>query len=116
MGNRIIKESICTSEQIDEMGWFEEAFFYRLIVNCDDYGVMDGRPKILRAQLMPLKDGITLEQIQSAVNTLLRLGLARKYTAKGKPYIQLIKWSEHQRVRDSKHKYPGPEEADEETD
>ena len=26
MPNRIIKESICTSETIDQMSWFEECF------------------------------------------------------------------------------------------
>lgn len=111
MGNRIIKESICVSEQIDELDWMEEVFFYRLIVNCDDYGVMDGRTKILKAKLMPLKD-ISLEAVQSMVDTLVRVGLIRMYTVDLKPYIQLIKWGEHQRVRDSRHRYPMPDAAD----
>lgn len=41
MPNRIIKESICVSESIDSLSWFDEVFFYRLIVNCDDYGRLD---------------------------------------------------------------------------
>ena len=49
MPNRIIKESICTSDTIDQLSPEEEIFFYRLIVNCDDYGRMDARPQILRA-------------------------------------------------------------------
>ena len=36
MPNRIIKESICASDSLDQLSWFEECFFYRLIVNCDD--------------------------------------------------------------------------------
>ena len=36
MPNRIIRESICTSDSIDKLSWFEEVLFYRLIVNCDD--------------------------------------------------------------------------------
>ena len=32
MPNRIIKESICRSEEIDSLSWFEEVLFYRLIV------------------------------------------------------------------------------------
>ena len=51
MPNRILKESICTSESIDRLSWLEEVTFYRLIVNCDDYGRMDARPPILRARL-----------------------------------------------------------------
>jgi hypothetical protein len=32
--NRIIKESICTSNEIDALKPEEELFFYRIIVNC----------------------------------------------------------------------------------
>ena len=105
MGNRIIKESICVSEQIDELDWFEEVFFYRLLVNCDDYGVMDARPKILKARLFPLKE-INLEAIVAALQTMIRIGLIRVYEVNELPYLQVIKWGEHQRIRDSKHKYP----------
>ena len=47
MPNRLIKESVCTSDNLDRLSWFEEAMFFRLIVNCDDYGRMDARPAIL---------------------------------------------------------------------
>ena len=43
MPNRILKESICRSEEIDSLSWFEEVLFYRLIVICDDFGRYDGR-------------------------------------------------------------------------
>ena len=115
MGNRIIKESICTSETIEELGWFDEVFFYRLIVSCDDYGIMDARPKILKARLFPLRD-ITLDEIKAALRVLMGNGLIRMYTVGGKPYLQVITWTEHQRIRDSKHKYPMPDEADPESE
>lgn len=56
MPSRIIKESICTSDEIDKLSAFAEVFFYRLIVNCDDYGRFDARPKILGSRLFPLRD------------------------------------------------------------
>ena len=59
MPNRIIKESICTSDSIDSLSWFEEVLFYRLIVNCDDYGRFDGRPSIIKSRLFPLKENLT---------------------------------------------------------
>ena len=68
MGNRIIKESICSSPTIDQLTWFEEAFFYRLMVNCDDYGRMDGRMPIIKSRLFPLKD-ITKATVDDALNT-----------------------------------------------
>ena len=112
MPNRIIKESICISDQIDELGYFGEVFFYRLLVNCDDYGCMDARPKILKAKLFPLKE-ISLSEIADAIIILARNGLIRTYDVDGKPYLQIVKWSEHQRVRNSVHKYPVPDCAEE---
>lgn len=111
MPNRIIKESICTSETIDALSWFEEVFFYRLIVNCDDYGRIDARPAILKSNLFPLNDGVTKSQIEKAVNALATAGLVDLYEVDGKPYLQLSKWSKHQRLRNSREKYPAPDES-----
>jgi len=46
--NRFIKESICKSETLDKLTAEEERLFYRLIVNCDDYGRFDAKPSIVR--------------------------------------------------------------------
>ena len=111
MPNRIIKETICTSDNLDVLTPFQETFFFRLIVNCDDYGRMDARPKILSAKLYPLKD-IRVNQIEDALRALTSAELVRLYTVGGKPFLQMNTWNQHQRVRDSKAKYPGIEDAD----
>ena len=111
MSNRILKQDICQSEEVDQLSWFEEVLFYRLIVNCDDYGCFDRRAKIIKASLFPLKE-ITAKQIDAAVDRLSTVGLVRVYEVQGRPYLQLATWSKHQRVRNSKHKYPTPEESD----
>lgn len=106
--NRILKDSIRTSDTIDELTWFEEVFFYRLIVTCDDYGRFDARPKILKAELFPLKDGVTLKQIVDALNKLSTVGLVQVYEYDQKPYLQLTTWARHQQIRNQKSKYPEP--------
>lgn len=111
MPNRILKESICTSDSIDMLSPFEETMFYRLIVNCDDYGRMDARPKILAAKLFPLKD-IRVKQMEDALRALTSAELVRLYKVNGKPFLQMNTWDRHQRVRNSVPKYPGPEQAD----
>ena len=63
MPNRIIKESICRSDSIDSLSWFEEVLFYRLIVVCDDYGRFDGRPAVVKGSCFPLKDDITKNRL-----------------------------------------------------
>lgn len=105
MPNRIIKESICRSEEIDSLSWFEEVLFYRLIVTCDDFGRYDGRAKIIKGSCFPLKD-ITEKDIDKALGRLAAVGLVRVYESQGKPYLQLVTWADHQRIRNQKSKYP----------
>ena len=114
MPNRIIKESICTSDTIDQLNWFEEVLFYRLIVNCDDYGRFDGRIIVIKNRLFPLRDNITAKSIENAINKLVSVGLVCCYMANGKPFLYLPTWNEHQNVRAKRSKYPEPsEETDE---
>ena len=109
MPNRIIKESICTSDSVDCLSWFEEVLFYRLIVNCDDFGRFDGRTAVIKNRLFPLKDNLTLKNVESAINKLASAGLVVPYEAMGKPFLYLPTWNEHQTIRAKKSKYPEPE-------
>ncbi|MCL2751078.1 MAG: DnaD domain protein [Coriobacteriia bacterium] len=109
MPNRILKESICGSETIDQLTQLEEVFFYRLLVNCDDFGRMDARAKILKAKLFPLKDNMTLKSIEDGLRVLATVGLVVLYKVDGKPFLQLPTWEAHQQVRAKKSKYPAPE-------
>ena len=109
MPNRIIKESICTSENIDQLTGGAEIAFYRLMVNCDDYGRMDARPKILKSRLFPLKE-MTDQDIADYLDELVRADLITVYEVDGKPYLQMKTWDKHQQVRAKKSKYPSPSE------
>ena len=108
MPNRILKESICGSETIDKLNYFEEVFFYRLIVNCDDFGLMDARPAILKGRLFPLKE-IRLQQIEDALRKLTSAELVSTYEVDGKPFLMMNTWDRHQQARAAKSKYPGPD-------
>ncbi len=111
MPNRILKESICTSDSVDGLTWFEEVLFYRLIVNCDDYGRFDGRTAVIKNRLFPLKENLTLKNVSAAINNLARAGLVVLYVFEDKPYLYLPGWNEHQTVRAKRSKYPEPDEA-----
>ena len=108
MPNRIIKESICRSDSIDSLSWFEEVLFYRLIVVCDDYGRFDGRPAIIKGACFPLKD-IRVEQIEKALNKLSTVGMIWRYNVGDRAFLQLIAWEKHQQRRAKNSKYPAPE-------
>ena len=111
MPNRIIKESICFSESIRKLSWFEEVFFYRLIVNCDDYGRLDARPEILQARLFPLRRDITESTVLKTLNVLTAAGMVQVYTYDSKPFLQLTAWEQHQQIRATKSKYPAPDDT-----
>ena len=108
MPNRILNSSICTSDSIDELDFFQESFFYRLLVSVDDYGNFDARAKIIRAAVFPLKD-VSLKDIETALDALERQGMLQFYTVNGRRYIHLTGWTRFQRLRNSKHKYPAPD-------
>lgn len=110
MPNRIIKESICTSDNIDSLSPFEEVCFYRLMVNCDDFGRFDARAKILSSRLFPLKN-VTPEQMQTALDSLVNADLVTVYEVGGKPFLHLNSWERHQQTRATKSKYPAPDES-----
>lgn len=109
MPNRIIKESICTSDSIDQLTPFEETVFVRLIVNCDDFGRFDARPKILSSKLFPLKE-ISVEEMRNALSALVNANLVTVYEVDGKPYLHLNSWEKHQQTRATKSKYPAPDD------
>jgi DnaD/phage-associated family protein len=108
MPNRIIKESICTSDTIDALSWFEEVLFYRLIVNCDDHGCFDGRIKVIQNRLFPLKENVTTKSVEAAISKLASVELVVLYEFEGKPYLHLPSWDSHQQVRARRRKYPDP--------
>jgi hypothetical protein len=112
MPNRIIKESICTSKDINRLSADEEVFWYRLIVNCDDHGYLDADPSILRAKTFPRRiDTVTDELIVSWLQALTRLAMVEVFEKDGAFYLHLPSWATHQQVRSKRSKYPQVDDA-----
>lgn len=109
MPNRVIKESIKRSAEIDKLTWFQEVVFYRLLVTVDDYGIYYADPVILRSDLFPTKEDVTKKSIQECIAKLEELGIIRIYEAEGRKYLQFLTWEKHQRIRNSVKKFPFPQ-------
>lgn len=114
MPNRILKESICTSEDIAKLSPQAEILFYRLMVKADDFGLYFGNEKIIKNSCYPLKsDDIKLNQLKSWLNELQEQGLIFFYiTEDNRIYLKITKWEDHQQKRATKSKYPLPTEDD----
>jgi|GEM_PF-6657041 len=110
MPNRILKESICTSDNLNDLTPQEEIFFYRLIVNCDDYGIADARIKMLRAKCFPLKtDTIKESDVEKWLKGLIKANLCFLYEVEGKRYLKMTSWERHQQIRAKRSKFPTPD-------
>ena len=109
MPNRILKETICCSDDIDQLSPFEETVFYRLIVNADDYGRLDARPSFLRSTLFRTKESVTKKNVEDAVNHLASVGLVRLYEVDRKSFLLFPTWENHQQIRAKKSKFPAPD-------
>lgn len=107
MPNRILKERICKSKDINSLGWFEEVLFYRLMVVADDYGRFDGDVAIIKGSCFPLKKDLTERQLDKALEKLSIAGMVFLYeTEDGETILQLTAWEKHQTVRAKSSKYP----------
>ena len=113
MPNRIIKESIKRSPEIDKLSWFEEVVFYRLLVTADDYGRMDGRIIVLKNDLFPTKETVTKKAIEDAISKLVSVGLLIAYVdaESNMPLLAFKKWEKHQTIRNKFSRYPAPSEG-----
>lgn len=108
MPDRIIRESICTSDTLNELSDFEERFWHHLIVVCDDYGRFDARPAILKSRLFPLRESLTFKNITDCLARLASVGLIELYQVDGRPFLCVVTWERYQRIRAKKSKFPAP--------
>ena len=108
MPNRLLKESFKSSPQIEELSWFEECVWTRLIVTVDDYGRFDARPAMLKSELFPVNEKVTKIAIEKAINHLVKVGLIQLYTVDDRPYLLIPTWEKHQRIRAHKSRFPEP--------
>jgi hypothetical protein len=110
MPNRIIKESLCSSEKIASLSDFEFRLWVGLITQVDDAGRGDARPAIIKGRVFPFRERLSIKDIDAALQDLAAKGCVSLYTVDGKPYFLFPGWVKHQRVRDCKPKYPEPPE------
>ena len=113
MPNRIIKDSFQTSDKIASLTDFEFRLWVSLIVSVDDAGRGDARPAIIKGHAFPLRERITAKDINDALHGLAAKGCVSLYEVDGKPYFWFPTWTDHQRVRECKPKYPAPPENSE---
>lgn len=112
MPSRIIKETICTSENLAEISAEAERLFWRLVTKADDFGRYYGNPRIIASMCFPLGPPSD-EEVTSWLKELANADLIETYTGDdGKRYVHLTSWNKHQQQRATKSKFPEPTSID----
>jgi len=112
MPNRIIHEKATQSETLDRLGDFTERTFWRLTTKADDYGRFDADPIVMlsRCYERRLNGTKSARRMELARDEMATAGLITLYHNKARLYGAFVTWAEYQRDRDSKPKYPGPDD------
>ena len=108
MPNRILKESVSTSVNLNRLSLGAEVMFYRLITQADDYGRFDARPPVIRGRCFPLKRDIDDNKVAEWLEELCACSIVRCYEVSLVQYGEFISWESHQRIRNKRSKFPDP--------
>ena len=111
MPNRIIKESIRTSKDINSLSDFQFRVWAYLITYVDDYGRGSADPELLKGLVFPRRKGVTEKQIEETLSVLASKGMIDLYQVDGELYFCFPTWEKHQTIRAKKSKFPAPESS-----
>jgi hypothetical protein len=103
MPTRYLKAGIRDSESIDNLSPQAENLFYRLLVTVDDFGRFDARPAMIKANCFPIKDAMTINKCKDLLEELANKNLVIVYEAFGKNVLQMSKWDNIPRAKESKY-------------
>ena len=103
MPTRYLKPGIRDSESIEKLSHIAEILYYRLIVTVDDFGRYDARSSMVKAACFPIKDSINANKTETLLEELSKHGLIQIYKVDNKPYLQMTKWDNVPRAKESKY-------------
>lgn len=116
---RSIKPEFFISEDVAALTMFERVLFIGLWCYADDEGRGNADPRLVRADLFPLDDDVTVEMVADGINTLHRRGQVVLYEASRESreasgtrrYLSIVGW-DHQKIsHPSKSKLPAPHDS-----
>ena len=107
---RTIKPEFPQSESMGRVSRDARLLFIMLWTVADDFGRSRASSRMLASLLFPYDDDAA-ERIPGWLKELEREKCVRVYEMDGNTYLQIEKWSEHQRIdHPSKSKFPNPPE------
>lgn len=112
MPTRLLREGILTSEPVNSLSTESEVFYRRLQSVVDDFGRYTAHPALLRAALYPLQlDRVREASMERHLADCEKARLVRLYVHEGKRYLELLKFRQVVRAKESKWPEP-PNDAE----
>ena len=111
MPNRIIKDTLRTSKNVNLLTDFQFRVWVYLITYVDDYGRGSADPELLKGLVFTRRRGVTEQQISKALADLANAGMITLYEVDGESYLYFPNWDKHQRMQTKKSKFPAPDNA-----
>lgn len=118
MPSRVIRSDVLSSRSLSRVSWQADWLWMRLLIAADEFGRLDGRAEVIRAECFPARPEITTEQIEAWLAELASCdpggtGPLLRYEVDGWPYLQLANWEKHRakRNRAESSKFPDPTEV-----
>jgi hypothetical protein len=108
---RTIKPEFFTSLTLARVSLGARLTFIGLWTYCDDQGRGKDEPRLVKAAIWPLEDGIPAGEVDAHLAELAEAGLIQRYEAEGQHYLAVRNWGEHQRIdRPKESAIPAPPE------
>lgn len=103
---RTVKPALFTSLTVNAWPVAVRYTFVGLFTYLDDDGRGVDEPRLIKAELYPLDDGVSASKVDKHLSTIAQGPLCR-YEVDGKRFLHLTSWAEHQRInRPTKSRIP----------
>ncbi len=100
MKNRRIDPGVCSNEDLAELDPWAQLLFERLPMAADRDGLLEDRPKRIRALIFPYKGDSELD-VDGLLNTLEDAGFIMRYEVEEIKVICIINFGKHQPIHDN---------------
>nr|DAM81602.1 MAG TPA: replisome organizer [Caudoviricetes sp.] len=113
MGNRILKESIRTDQQINKLSDFQFRLWTYLLTYVDDYGRGNADADLVKGFCFARRKDVTAKAVEKGLLDLQEIGLIKLYRVEDETYFHFPSWEKHQRIQSKNAKHPAPPEKEE---
>lgn len=95
---RTLKRAFFHDEKLAELPREVRLTYMGLIPNADDYGRLQGDPRLVKAAVYPLDEGMTAAQLDAELDQLVAAGRIKRYRVDGTIYLQIVNFGKHQKM------------------